>query len=229
MTAIKPRLCPSPTIFAAHAHLCRLGTQPHGRGHSASFPGEGQAWPWTGPQLAQLQAGVYISFSNHAAFIFSEGMTKAMKNPFHISSAPHKPCFLYSAVNLEEATELCHPKKFEKAIKICRFQNLGKQSRQSTTTILIPFLSFFFLFQSELRCSLICWTPHPTIYDVNPVKKEPVSSLFAYKMLSKVRTWFIQAPKYHYKNKTNTNNTSSQWHQLLCLTLPFGESTLGKR
>lgn len=38
VTNIKPRICPFPTFFAALAHLCRLGMQPHCRGCSASFP-----------------------------------------------------------------------------------------------------------------------------------------------------------------------------------------------
>lgn len=129
MITIKPRLCPSSTFFAALAHLCRLGTQPGCRGCSASFCADGQAWPWTGPQLVQL-----TGLCSHYFSLSDEDITKAMKNPFYLPLAPHKPHFLYSAVNLQERTELLFPKNLQNNGKFAYFKirenNLDKAPQQ---------------------------------------------------------------------------------------------------
>lgn len=73
--------------------------------------------------LPSYGAMLTLLFLINAAFTVGEGITKSMKNPFHIPLAPHKPPFLYRAINLQERTELYFPKNLQKQWKICILQN----------------------------------------------------------------------------------------------------------
>lgn len=118
----KAKILPVSHFCAGLVHWCRVGMQPRCRDCSASLPVDGQPWPQSGPNLSNHNRNVIVS--DHAVFIVSEGMTKAMNNPFHICLAPHKSH--NSALNLQERTELCFQKNMKKETESLCISKLGK-------------------------------------------------------------------------------------------------------
>lgn len=110
VTITKPRICPFPTslqtVFTGTDWECNCAAK------TALLPSLQMDRLGHGLDHSLPSYNRNLTVSDHAGFIVSEGITKAMNNPFHIRLAFHKSH--KSAVNLQERTELCLEKRFFK-------------------------------------------------------------------------------------------------------------------